>query len=324
MGTSVINGPGAGMPNHPAMTLQSCSICDAPVSRWRTKDTPAGRFAMDRCTACGFAFVNPRPGLDFLMRFYATSGHRRDAPDAGASLESVLQGEAAFPNSTLDARRMLRSIHSLLPPLAARPAEFLDVGCGYGFYAREAAAAGFNVSAIELASAERSIARSIAGIDALDVPFEQFVAKPGQFSVVLMSQILEHALDVRAWLTKANHLLCDDGLIVIALPNFGSLIRRVLQEKDPFVTPPAHLNYFDPHNLERLLTHCGFTVRRVQHVTRIPPGALRNRLGRFGAPVATAAHGLLHIAARAMDLARVGMMITLYASKNTEHERHVS
>lgn len=323
METSVMNGPDAARLRIPAVPVRSCAICDAPISRWRAKDTPVGRFAIDRCVACGFAFVNPRPGLDFLMRFYATSGHRRDAPDAGASLESVLQSEAEFPNSTLDARRMVQTIRSLLPERAMRTAAFLDVGCGYGFYAREAVATGFKVSAIELASAERSIARSIAGIDALDVPFEQFEAQSGQFSVILMSQILEHALDVQAWLTKANRLLCDDGLIVIALPNFGSLIRRMLQDNDPFVTPPAHLNYFDQSNLGRLLTHSGFTVRCVQHVTRIPPDAFRKRLRRFGAPIVAAANSLGHLAARAMDLAGVGMMITLYASKNTSAENGV-
>lgn len=311
-------------PGDPATPLQSCVICDAPLARWRVKDTPVGHFAIDRCVACGFAFVNPRPGLDFLMQFYAASGHRRDAPDAGASLASVLQSEAAFPNSTVDARRMVQSIQSLCPRQSTQPSCFLDVGCGYGFYAREAAAAGFQVSAIELASAERSIARSIAGIDAVDIPFEKFEARPASFSVILMSQILEHALDVQAWLVKAHRLLHDDGLIVIALPNFGSLIRRVLQHNDPFVTPPAHLNYFDPHNLQRLLSHCGFTVRRVQHVTRIPPDAVRNRLRRLGTPATTLASGLALIAARAMDLARVGMMITLYASKTPVAGRHAS
>ena len=147
METSVMNGPDAARLRIPAVPVRSCAICDAPISRWRAKDTPVGRFAIDRCVACGFAFVNPRPGLDFLMRFYATSGHRRDAPDAGASLESVLQSEAEFPNSTLDARRMVQTIRSLLPERAMRTAAFLDVGCGYGFYAREAVATGFKVAA---------------------------------------------------------------------------------------------------------------------------------------------------------------------------------
>ena len=250
------------------------------------------------------------------MQFYATSGHRRDAPDAGESLDSVMQSESAFPNATIDAHRMIRTLRALLPESAGRRAALLDVGCGYGFFSREAATAGFEVSAIELASAERAIARSIAGIDAANVPFENFEAPPGTYSAILMSQILEHALDVHAWLAKAHELLHDGGIVAIALPNFGSLIRRILQDKDPFVTPPAHLNYFDHRNLGLLLSRGGFTVRRVQFVTRIPPRALHRRFDRFGSPVAAAVVGLANITAHAMDLTLLGMMVNIYASKN--------
>lgn len=298
-----------------AESPDSCVICNSAVSRWRSKSTSVGPFAIDRCRGCGYAFVNPRPTLDFLMRFYATSGHRRDAPDAGATLDAVLRDERDFPNSTVDARRMIRTVRALLPDHPVDRPTMLDVGCGYGFFSREATATGFEVTAIELASAERTIARSIAGIEALDVPFEKFEATPASYSAILMSQILEHALDVHGWLEKAHDLLRKGGIIAIALPNFGSLFRRVLQENDPFVTPPAHLNYFDSRNLGLLLEECGFTVRRVQFVTRIPPGALDRRFRRFGAPVAAAAAGLAGITARAMDLAHVGMMINVYASK---------
>jgi hypothetical protein len=132
-----------------------------------------------------------------------------------------------------------------------------------------------------------------------------------------MSQILEHALDVQFWLARVRELLREGGIVAIALPNFGSLIRHVLQENDPFVTPPAHLNYFNPHNLGLLLSRCGFTVRRVQSVSRVPPGALNRRLGRLPSPATAFAASFASVAARAMDLANVGMMVNIYASKNS-------
>ena len=313
---SVMDDVGSETAGPHAMSSGRCVICDSAVSRWRSKHTPVGTFAIDRCRACGYAFVNPRPSLDFLMQFYATSGHRRDAPDAGATLESAQQSETAFPNSTIDARRMTRTICALLSARNSGRSTLLDVGCGYGFFSREAAAAGFEVTAIELASAERAIARSIAGIDPLNIPFEEFEAPAASYSAILMSQILEHALDVHAWLAKAHELLHEGGVIAIALPNFGSLIRRVLQENDPFVTPPAHLNYFDHRNLGLLLGRAGFTVRQVQFVTRIPPGALDRRFRRLGVPFAAAVAGVANIAAQTMDFAHLGMMINVYASRN--------
>ena len=320
---SVIDDVGPAQPGGHEELSPACIVCGSAVLRWRSRHTPVGTFAIDRCRACGFAFVNPRPSLDFLMQFYETSGHRRDAPDAGTSLESALRSERDFPNSTIDARRMMNTIRALLPARdGSRPA-LLDVGCGYGFFSREASAAGFEVTAIELASAERAIARSISGIDPLNVPFEKFEAPAAKYTAILMSQILEHALDVHVWLAKAHELLHEGGVIAIALPNFGSLIRRILQGNDPFITPPAHLNYFDHRNLGLLLDRAGFTVRKVQFVTRIPHGALERRFRRFGAPVAAATAGLANITARAMDFAHLGMMINVYASRNQDGLRAV-
>ena len=291
----------------------SCAICNSAISRWRSKTTTEGTFPIDKCLACDYAFVNPRPSLDYLMQFYTTSGHRRDIAEAGATLEAVLQSERDFPHSILDAQRIIGTIRTLLPKRDTERGALLDVGCGYGFLSREATAAGFAVTAVELAAAERAIASSIASVDPINVSFEQFDAPLASYSAILMSQILEHALDVRGWLVRAHELLHEGGIIAIALPNFGSLIRRVLQDNDPFVTPPAHLNYFNHRNLSLLLSSCGFSVQRVQFVTRIPPAALERRFGRLGSPVAA---GVAGVCARAMDLAHVGMMVSVFASKN--------
>lgn len=294
--------------------LVDCPVCARAVGRWREKSTALGTFQIDRCDACGFAFVNPRPTLRFLMDFYR-SGSDGHSEGEAPSLQAVLAQEARFPNSTLDAARMVRTIGGLLGRGSTEVAPtLLDVGSGYGFFSREAADRGFHVCALEADDKSSQVFAEMLGFEPTPVFFEQYQREGPPFDAILMSQVLEHVLDVRQWLVKARGLLRDGGVLAIALPNFGSAFRRLLQEREPYITPPAHLNYFDANNLSRLLSATGFDVRIVQWVTRIPPTAFGRRLPPFARPIAPLLSGAATLACGAMDRLRLGQIVNVYAT----------
>jgi 2-polyprenyl-3-methyl-5-hydroxy-6-metoxy-1,4-benzoquinol methylase len=295
--------------NAPAAT--QCPVCQAATALWKNKQTTVGLFSIDRCTQCGFAFVNPRPTEQFMRAFYSISGHSRDGTDSGQTLESVLNEEKESPNSTVDAQRLIATTKRLLSGHYRPNARLLDVGCGYGFYSREAKSQGFTVTAIELAETERNISRQLAGVAPINTTFEDFEAPAGTFSAVIMSQILEHALDINAWLTKVHQLLQVGGVVAIALPNFSSLFRRIMQENEPFITPPAHLNFFSADNLSKLLSQHGFAVQQVGWKSRISHASLQRRVPVLGRYLGSVANLALH----GIDQLQLGMMVNIYATK---------
>ena len=65
-----------------------------------------------------------------------------------------------------------------------------------------------------------------------------------------MSHVLEHSLQPLDWLKHAWKLLSDDGILAIALPNFGG-VYRFLGERDPWIIPPVHLQFFTPRSLRQ-------------------------------------------------------------------------
>ena len=300
---------------------KTCPVCSSSIKSWRIKKVAKEKYNIDRCTSCGYAFVNPRPSLNFLMDFYSSFGHRRghdlseeDIPD----LESTLINEQNFPNSTIDARRLVKTIKSLSGNSHSK--EFLDVGCGYGFFSREALEAGFEVVALELAENERAISKEMTGLNPTACSFEEFKYSPESFSVVLMSQILEHALDVNLWIKKAHDMLVSDGIIAIALPNFGSIFRKVMQEKEPYICPPAHLNFFSPNSLSRLLEKHGFRVEATQWVSRIPKTAFEKRMPNFAKPLLPVINVASSASLQAIDAVQLGMMINLYGRKESAYQ----
>jgi 2-polyprenyl-3-methyl-5-hydroxy-6-metoxy-1,4-benzoquinol methylase len=215
--------------------------------------------------------------------------------------------EQAFPNTTVDAERAIRKIMML----SLRTGRLLDVGCGEGFFSKEAQDRGFTVDAIEIDPIQRSCAAHMLGKEPLDIPFEQFSGS--DYDVLLLSQILEHVADVNEWASMSSRLLKPGGLLFVALPNFSSLIRKVLQGRDPYVTPPAHLNYFSPSNLVLLLEKHDFRVIEMETISRIPYTALSKRL-----PIAKSASELaLKVGQkpllRGVDRLGFGIFVNVYA-----------
>ena len=293
---------------------EACPVCSSAIQTWRVKSVGKKNYKLDLCNSCGYSFVNPRPSFGFLMNYYSLFGHSHDDNQREIpTLQPVLAEEQSDPNATLDARRLIKTIKSLLKNDYSN--KFLDVGCGYGFFAKEALDAGFEVIALELAEHEREIAKEMTGLNPAACSYEDFEYVPESFGVVFMSQILEHALDVNLWITKARDLLVDDGIIAIALPNYGSIFRMVMQENEPFIRPPAHLNFFNPNSLSRLLRNHGFRVEAIQWVSRIPKRTFKKHLPEFGKPLLPIIHAASSISLKIVDALHLGMMINVYGRK---------
>ncbi len=291
----------------------NCFACSARGHLWASVNTLHGKFRIVRCTECGFAFVNPRPTPEFISSFYSMCGHGNSE---AKTLERVLEAERKYPNSTLDAQRIVENIRRFTMNGSGgdcRP--LLDIGCGYGFFSREARLRGFDVTALEVAAEERGIASQIAGLKPLPLSFEAFECREDSFSALLMSQILEHALDVNLWIAKAHRLLAPAGILAIALPNFGSFLRFLMREKEPYICPPAHLNFFTIKGLSMLLRRHGFQILKARSVSRIDSNVVVRRapfsrvLGRKGLRLAT------KCCFSPLDSLGFGMMINLYARK---------
>jgi SAM-dependent methyltransferase len=260
--------------------VNACVACgSAHIDHWRTKSYQysggvAGHpFQIDRCADCGSGFLNPPPAPEALAAVYATSGHGLRAPVASTD---VLAAEACWPNSVLDARRMVAGAGRLLGPGAPRTA--LDVGSGFGFFTQALLAAGLDTTAINPGEYENAVFEDINGFRPAPVMLEDF-QPTGPFGVVLMSQVLEHIVEPVAALRHVHSMLHSDGVLVCAVPNFGSLAVRLLSVRDnACLWVPEHVNYFTARGLAAVLDRAGFAGAGFEQVTRIRPDALVRRL----------------------------------------------
>ncbi len=284
-----------------------CPACLGQGLRsWFTKISPSGSYEISRCTACGSAFVVPRPGDEELERFYRAESYRADGgPVPEERLKACTEAEVRYPNSTLDAARIVGRCAAW-----AKGRRFLDVGAGFGFFTREAMRQGFEVTALEPAPSCREVFALLNGFEAAPSLLTGALAQAhrGAFDVVLMSQVLEHLPDLETVLGWLRDLLSDEGLAAIAVPRFRSAISMLQGRRDMFIVPPEHLNFLTPRGLQALFERHGFRCLGIQTISRFDPARLRKRIPVAAKAAAMALRGGLALA----DRTGRGMYINAY------------
>jgi 2-polyprenyl-3-methyl-5-hydroxy-6-metoxy-1,4-benzoquinol methylase len=260
--------------------ISSCPACGSFTKKpWFHKEIAGVRFNLDKCGSCGTAYVNPPPSAESLKTIYASTGH---GSKSLTSFEKVMAAEVEFPNSTVDANRMVGYAKQLLGPVNEGQAHALDIGSGYGFFSRAALEQGFRVTAVNPATAENRIFQQLNGFEPIPLFFEEVDFGPEKFDLVILSQVLEHLLDPFQVLVKVRSLLKPKGVLTIAVPNVDAILIKILRAKSSFLGLPEHIIHFSRRGLRAILQRSGFDVNLHRYISRIPYNSISNKLNIHG------------------------------------------
>ena len=231
-----------------------CPACSSPAPFYCAKTNNGQAWRLHRCGACGHGFVANRPTPEVLNHIYAET-------DTHLPMDEPTSHEAEA------AREAGNRLVDTICALTQERGDSLDVGSGSGAFSFHLHRKGFRPVMIDLDPRAEKAAASIPGGLFRRSSFEDF-SHDRPFGAVVMSQVLEHALDPLQWLTKARQLLSPRGVVAVALPNFGG-VYRVLGEHDPFIIPPIHLNYFTRDSLDRMFRAAGLRSVRFDSASEV-------------------------------------------------------
>jgi 2-polyprenyl-3-methyl-5-hydroxy-6-metoxy-1,4-benzoquinol methylase len=209
----------------------------------------------------GWRTIEPKPDAAALKAFYAEqyfqASHGTYAPD---------YTETERAHRGLLARQLLLAVET------ARGAggRWLEVGCGEGWLLAAAKAAGYAVRGLDfsdhgLRRFNPGLLASVSVGDAFE-NLERLIEAGAAFDVVALEHVLEHVADAEGLLRRLPRLVASGGVVAITVPNDFSRLQRAAHEgglvdREFWLAPPQHLNYFDAQTLGRLLGRLGFEAK---------------------------------------------------------------
>lgn len=250
-------------------TLPNCPLCKESLSSARYVLSDNG-FNVVQCQRCGLSLVNPRPieaqiGTYYSDQYYT---HVTPRPNLKSKVRERVFLEAggypfAYTNfvKRLNWKILASILKSHITPIIPYRGggRLLDVGCGNGEFLSLAHKAGWDTYGIDIDLRALTLAKNghhklICGT------LETVKFQPSYFDVITILQVLEHCHNPIQVLEECHRILKDDGLIVVSVPNFDCLERKIFNASWIGIVSPLHLFHFNQVTLCEMLKCAGFQV----------------------------------------------------------------
>lgn len=144
----------------------------------------------------------------------------------------------------------------------------LDIGSSTGALLNIFKKRGFEVIGVEPSVKSSKIALS-RGIKTYSRPFEKLKLPKDSFDVVVMNHTLEHVENPKIVLNKIHFILKKDGILLIDVPNFGSLSSKFYSLKWKYLLPNEHKWHFTKKSIINLLNLHNFSVLNTYAISGI-------------------------------------------------------
>ncbi len=293
-------------PGHTIRTdlLNGCPLCAGSAFfteiEGRDFQSGTGRYRVERCRQCGLRFTNPRPGVDSLNELY----YDRDSADYVPS-HGVTDRLRA-----LAIRRWIGKVKVHSGPCGA----VLDYGCGDGFFSLQLSRCSDfgHITAVDLHDrapyylADQKRVRYHS--------FERLPGEDGHYQLIFCRHVLEHVPDPLATAADLNARLALGGTLVVEVPNYHSLWRKLFGPYYFGLYLPRHLLHFDECSLREVFR--GYRqVKLYRNHTPVLGQSLGNLTGLALGNLGPVGLGLFPLQILADEIARSCSVLSLVLRK---------
>jgi len=220
--------------------------------------TDLGEYKIISCDLCGFNHAIPIPSVDFLEDFYHKKYYEQDRKVDYFERQNE---QISWWNSVFIDR--CKEFENII----GKKGSILDIGCGPGFFLKEAEKNGWKVTGIEPSKKAYEYAKNTLNLEVLNSNIEKIDSlgfEEESFDVIYSHGVLEHMRKPNLFFQSAFKFLKKGGIVFYSVANDYNKFQKIyVEEKDVvpwWVVPPEHMNYFSIDSAESISVRNNFKL----------------------------------------------------------------
>ena len=241
--------------------IQHCPVCSLNLADTAGKNIPYPREGSSKtgiepefiifCENCGAGIATPVCSDEQLDKYYSDGSYWKKQ-------KVEILSARKYPVQYALAESRWKLLEPLLSKTVKR-VSILDIGAGHGFYGMMAAGSHeVHLKKYTCVEKDKALVESLK--KTWSIYFKQYTLETvgsidsvaGDYDVAVLSHLLEHQAEPRAFLLSVLAKVKRGGFIFIDVPNQDYLFKQ-----DVF----PHLIFFNMSNLQLLMQHCGLTTK---------------------------------------------------------------
>jgi len=239
------------------MSSVSCFICGSVSIQYRGYSVDylvtREKFSLMECEKCGFYTTHPRPDETELGKYYVSDEYISHTDSKKGLIDKIYN----VVRNYMGRKKARIALKYVVENKRIKP-QLLDVGCGTGEFLLSAQKVGFEGLGFEPNQHAITLAKS-KGVEV--VSNEEHLQRFKQlkrFEVITLWHVLEHIPDLDAKIELLKDLLTENGVIIVAVPEYQSWDAKFYECDWAAWDVPRHLNHFSKKSLQTLFAKHNF------------------------------------------------------------------
>jgi len=237
----------------------TCPLCKSELKKvYTTKDflVTGEKFDIVECSDCRLRLTSPFPDKDVINSYYESDEY----------ISHTDESKGLFNRVYHRARSMMLIRKKNLVESAAVRTEgcLLDIGCGAGHFLNTMRGNGWTVSGVDASPKARALVNNQFGISAVSP--DEWLNSHEKYDVITCWHSLEHVHEPWIYLKNIRKRLHDDGVLIVALPNYESTDAEKYGADWAAYDTPRHLYHFSSSSLEKIMFTNEFLIDEIHRM----------------------------------------------------------
>lgn len=206
-------------------------------------------FTLKKCQVCTTLLTTPKPTSDSITKYYKSASYISHGDSKGGFFDFLYQ---QIQSINFQKKYNLLRKHT-------RQIKHLDYGCGTGAFINYLNNKNWETTGIEPDNNARHLAKKHNPSSTITAAINDLDSSQ-TFTSITLFHVLEHVHAIESTLHSLIERLSNDGILIIALPNYNSHDARYYSQFWAAYDVPRHLYHFSQTSVQHLAKRFGLNI----------------------------------------------------------------